>query len=129
MGLPRQLPPHGSPAGKGSFGEKAFNGALIGCGVVIGLGVLMMLVGGDDTASVGTAFVVLGLVGLVTGGVGPLLERLVQRRSSPPSPLTPGVPGPPTRRAPGALEPDRRNGRGSQPPDLTHIDKRFNDEP
>jgi hypothetical protein len=84
MGLPRQLPPGDSGSGHGPFGEKAFNGALIGCIVLIVIGAVMVVVGGDAPAAVGTAFIVLGGLGLVTGGVGLLAERLLHRRPPPP---------------------------------------------
>ena len=84
MGLPRQLPPPDSGSGHGPFGEKAFKGALIGCGVLIVLGALMVLLGGDAPRAVGTAFVALGVLGLVTGGAGLLAERLLGRRPPPP---------------------------------------------
>src|SRR3954452_3803353 len=85
MGLPRQLPPGDSGSGYGPFGEKAFKGALIGCIVLLMIGVAMVLVGGDAPAAVGTAFIVLGALGLVTGGVGLLAERLLGRQPPPPA--------------------------------------------
>jgi hypothetical protein len=57
---------------------------LIGCVVLIVVGLVMMLVGGDAPRSVGTALVVLGLVALVTAGAGLLAERLLGRRPPPP---------------------------------------------
>jgi hypothetical protein len=86
MGLPRQLPSGGRSSGHGPFGDKAFKGALIGCVVLVIAGLAMMLWGGDAPRSVGTSFVVLGVVGLVTSGVGLLAERLLGRRPPPPPP-------------------------------------------
>ena len=86
MGLPRQLPSgdSGSGSGRGPFGEKAFKGALVGCVVLVVVGLLMMLLGGDAPRSVGTSFVVLGGLGLATSGAGLLAERLLGRRPPPP---------------------------------------------
>jgi drug/metabolite transporter (DMT)-like permease len=84
MGLPRQLAPGDSGSGHGPFGEKAFKGALIGCVVLIVIGALMIVLGGDAPSAIGTAFIVLAVVGLVTSGAGLLLERLLQRRPPPP---------------------------------------------
>jgi hypothetical protein len=84
MGLPRHLPPGDSGSGRGPFGEKAFRAALAGCAVLVAVGVLMMVVGGESTRSVGTSFVVLGGLGLVTSGAGLLAERLLGRRPPPP---------------------------------------------
>ena len=66
----------------------------------------MVTLGGEAVASVGTSFLVLGILGLVTGAVGLLAERYLQRRSPPP-------------------KVDRRNGRDSPPPDASRIDGRF----
>jgi hypothetical protein len=85
MALPRQLPPGDSGSGHGPFGEKAFKGALIGCVVLLIIGAAMVLVGGDAPGAVGTAFIVLGVLGLVTGGVGLLAERLLGRQPPPPA--------------------------------------------
>jgi hypothetical protein len=84
MGLPRHLPPGDSGSGHGPFGERAFKGALIGCVVLVVIGVVMVLAGGDAPAAVGTAFIVLAVLGLVTGGAGLLAERLLHRRPPPP---------------------------------------------
>jgi len=84
MGLPRQLPPGDSSPGHGPFGEKAFKGALVGCVVLVILGLLMVLLGGDAVNSVGTSFIVLGALGLTTSGAGLLAERLLGRRPPPP---------------------------------------------
>jgi drug/metabolite transporter (DMT)-like permease len=80
------LPPP-SPRGRhGPFGEKAFKAALVGCVILIVAG-FAMLGGGDAVASVGTAFLVLGTLGLATSGLGLLAERRIERRDSePPDP-------------------------------------------
>jgi hypothetical protein len=83
MGLPRHL--HSGHSGHGPFGKKAFNGALVGCVVLLVIGALMLVLGGAATTAVGTAFAVLGALGLVTGGAGLLAERLLGRHP-PPSP-------------------------------------------
>jgi len=84
VGLPRHLPPGNSRSGYGPFGEKAFKAALVGCVVVIAVGLLMVLLGGDAPRSVGASFVVLGVLGLVTASAGLLAERLLKRRPVPP---------------------------------------------
>jgi len=84
MGLPRHLPPAGPSSGHGPFGEKAFKVALIACVMLLGLGLVMVLVGGDAVSSVGAAFLVLGGLGLVTSGAGLLAERITGRRPPPP---------------------------------------------
>jgi protein-S-isoprenylcysteine O-methyltransferase Ste14 len=84
MGPPRHLGQGDSGSGRGPFGEKAFRAALAGCVVLVALGVLMMIVAGGATRSVGTSFVVLGGFGLLTGGAGLLAERLLGRRPPPP---------------------------------------------
>ena len=76
-----QPPPGPSPSGHGPFGDKAFKGTLVLCLVMAAVGILMIGRGNDDVAGVGTALLVLALVGLVTGGGGLLLERLVKRRN------------------------------------------------
>jgi hypothetical protein len=96
MGLPRQLPPGGSSSGHGPFGEKAFKFALAVCVVLVIVGLAMVLLGANAAASVGLAFVVLGLLGLMTSGAGLLAERLTGRRPPPP--------------------PEVRGGNGSRPP-------------
>jgi hypothetical protein len=84
MGLPRQVPPGGSGSGHGPFGEKAFKGALLGCAVILVIGVLMVLLGGDAPRSVGASFIVLALLGLGSAAAGLLAERLLGRRPPPP---------------------------------------------
>ena len=76
-----QPPPGPSPSGHGPFGDKAFKATLIFCVMLASVGVLMIGRGNDDVAGVGTALLVLALVGLVTGGGGLMLERLVKRRN------------------------------------------------
>ena len=105
MALPRQLPPGDSGSGHGPFGEKAFKGALIACAVVVVLGGLMVVLGGDAPKAVGTAFIVLGLLGLVTGGAGLLAERVLRRRPPPPPQIR------------------RGNGRGPPRPDPSRIER------
>jgi len=106
MGLPRHLPPVDSGSGHGPFGEKAFKGALIGCVVLVVGGGLMLLLGGEAPTAVGTTFIVLGVLGLVTGGAGLLAERLLQRRPPPPPSVRAG------------------NGRGPRRPRIERIRKR-----
>jgi hypothetical protein len=106
MGLPRQLPPGDSGTGHGPFGEKAFKGALIGCVVLIVIGVGMVLVSSDAPAAAGTGFIVLGVLGLVTGGVGLLAERVLRRQPPPPPSVRGG------------------NGRGPRPEHVERIRKR-----
>jgi peptidoglycan/LPS O-acetylase OafA/YrhL len=84
MGPPRHLSRGDAGSGHGPFGKKAFNGALIGCVVLAVIGALMLVLGGDAPTAVGTAFIVLGGLGLVTSGAGLLAERLLQRRPPPP---------------------------------------------
>ena len=69
-----------SGSGHGPFGEKAFRAALVGCGGLLIVGLLMVLVGGSAVRSVGTSFLVLSVLGLVTGGGGLLVESRIQRR-------------------------------------------------
>ena len=98
MGLPRQLPPGSSSSGRGPFGEKAFRFALAGCVVLVFAGLLMVLLGGSAPASVGVAFLVLGVLGLLISGAGLLAERIIGRRPPPPKDVQGG------------------NGRGPHPP-------------
>ena len=105
MSLPRHMPPGKSGSGHGPFGEKAFKGALIGCVVLVFIAAIMLVVGGETATSIGTAFLVLGVLGLVTGGTGLLAERLLQRRPPPP---------------PGVRE---RNGRGSHRPRPSPVER------
>jgi len=111
MGLPRQLPPRDSGSGHGPFGEKAFKGALIGCVILVIGGPLMMLLGGGAVSSVGTSFVVLGVLGLVTSGAGLLAERLLGRRPPPPSDVR------------------AANGRGRYKPDASRIERQVRKRP
>jgi hypothetical protein len=107
VGLPRHIPSGSSGSGHGPFGDRAFKGALIGCVVVAIAGLLMMLFGGEAPRSVGTAFLVLGVLGLVVGGAGLLAEHLMRRR-----------PPPPTRVR-------RGNGRDPYPPDRSRIERQL----
>ena len=84
MGLPRPLPPGDRGEGHGPFGDKAFKLTLVGCAVLVLGGLAMALLTSGAPRSVGTSFVVLGLVGLLTGGAGLLTERLMRRRPPPP---------------------------------------------
>jgi hypothetical protein len=84
MGLPRPLPPRGSGSGHGPLGDKAFKRALVGCVVLVILGLLMIVLGGDAPRLLGTSFLVLGALGLTTSGAGLLAERLLERRPPPP---------------------------------------------
>jgi hypothetical protein len=103
VGLPRHLRPEQPGSGHGPFGDKAFKGALIGCVVLMIIGLLMVLFGGEAPRSVGTSFLVLGVLGLVVGAVGLLAEHLLKRRP-PPSPDVRGG-----------------NGRDPYPPDPSRI--------
>jgi hypothetical protein len=84
MGLPRQFPSGDSGSGRGPFGDKAFKAALIGCVVLVVVGLTMTLLGSGAATSVGTSFIVLGALGLVISGAGLLAERLLGRRPPPP---------------------------------------------
>jgi hypothetical protein len=106
VSLPRHLPPGSPGSGHGPFGEKAFKAALVGCGVVVVIGLLMVVLGGDAARSVGTSFLVVGVLGLVTGAAGLLVERLIQRRPPPPDDVRAG------------------NGRDSHPPDRSALKRR-----
>jgi hypothetical protein len=103
VGLPRHLPSGDSGSGHGPFGEKAFKAALVGCVVLVVIGVLMVAVGGAATRSVGASFIVLAVLGLVTAGAGLLAERMLGRRPPPPPKVRAG------------------NGRGPHPPDGSRI--------
>ena len=105
MGLPRHVPSESSGSGHGPFGEKAFRGTLIGCVVLVIVGLLMVLLGGEAPRGVGASFLVLGVLGLVTAAAGLLAERLL-RRSPPPPP-----------------EARRRNGRGPYSHDPSRIER------
>jgi hypothetical protein len=104
MGLPRHLMTGDSGSGYGPFGDKAFKGALIGCGVLVVVGAVMALLGGEAIAAVGFTFIALGVLGLVTGGAGLLIERLLRRQPLPPR-LREG------------------NGRGPHPPRPAHVER------
>ena len=69
----------------GPFGDKAFKAALVACAVMVLAG-SAMVTGRGSMAAVGTAFVVLGALGLATGGLGLLAERRIERRREPPDP-------------------------------------------
>jgi hypothetical protein len=83
MGLPRHVPPAAPGSGHGPFGDKAFKGALIGCVLLVALGLPMVLTGGEVATPLGTSFLVLGLLGLVIGGAGLIAERVARRRPPP----------------------------------------------
>jgi hypothetical protein len=83
MGLRRHFPPAEPGSGHGPFGDKAFKGALIVCAVLTAAGLPMLLAGGEVATPLGTSFLVLGLLGLVTGGVGLIAERVTRRRPPP----------------------------------------------
>jgi hypothetical protein len=101
VGLPRQLPPSGgSGSGHGPFGEKAYKAALVACVVLLVLGPLLLLMGDAGPRAVGTSFIVLGAVGLLTSGAGMLAERLLHREPPPPP------------------EVRSRNGRSRRPPSV-----------
>jgi hypothetical protein len=82
------LPPHptslGSGEGRGPFGQRAFIAALVGCGVLVALGLLLVLVGSPPLVSVGASFLALGGLGLATSAAGLLAERALGRRPPPP---------------------------------------------
>jgi hypothetical protein len=63
------------------LGDKGFKGAVIGCGVLVLVGLSMVLLARADARAVGACFLVLGALGLVTAGAGVFAERVVQRRS------------------------------------------------
>jgi hypothetical protein len=111
MGLSPHVPSGGSSSGRGPFGEKAFKGALIGCVVLVVIGLLMVLLGGDAPRSVGTSFLVLGVLGLVTAGAGLLAERLLQRHPPPPPDVR------------------RGNGRGPHRPDPSRLKRHLRERP
>jgi hypothetical protein len=51
--------------------------------VIVVVGVFMVLLGRDAASAVGVSFLVLGVLGLVTGGGGLLAERVLARRPPP----------------------------------------------
>ncbi len=121
MGVPGQIPPIGPGPGRGSghgpFGDKAFRGALVVCAVLVGVGIVLVGASGQSGRAVGTAFLVLGALGLLTGGGGLALEARMRRRApEPPSPPPPPPPPPA-----GGLP--RTNGRAPHPPDLSRVRK------
>jgi hypothetical protein len=75
------LPPPPPSGRHGPFGDKAFRAALFACAALAIAGVAMLR-GGDGIAAVGMSFVVLGTLGLATGGLGLLAERRIERRRS-----------------------------------------------
>ena len=84
MALPRQLPPGDSGSGHGPFGEKAFRGALVACGAMVLIGLVLALATSGAPRSVGVSFLALGGVGLGTSAALLLAERLLRRRPPPP---------------------------------------------
>ena len=85
MGLPPHSSSPSSGSGHGPFGEKAFKGALIACAVLVVAGVAMLGIGGRAVRGVGTALIVICLVGLLSAGTLLLAERLMRRTPPPPS--------------------------------------------
>ena len=106
MTLPPPVPSHDPNPGHGPFGETAFRAALACCVVLVVVGLLMALLGDGAVAGTGTALLVLAILGLVTGGGGLLLERILQRRPAP-------------RDAP------RSNGRADYPRGAKRVGRRF----
>jgi hypothetical protein len=90
VGLPRQLPPSGPGSGRGPFGERAFKAALVGCVVLLVLGAVMVLLASGGLRAVGTSFIALGAVGLITSAAGALAERLLHRQPPPPADVRSG---------------------------------------
>lgn len=119
MGVPGQIPPvgprSGRPPGHGPFGDKAFKATLVFCGVLVVGAPVVLLVGGEGARAVGTVLLVLGALGLLTGGGGLLAERRILRRVPPPAPPVP--PAPP------AADRARSNGRAPRRPDLSQVRK------
>jgi hypothetical protein len=105
MGLPRHLGSGTSGSGHGPFGEKAFKGALIGCGALVVIGLLLVLFGGAAATALGASFLALGTVGPLTAAAGLLLERRLRRQP------------PPSRDARSG------NGRGPTRPDLSELER------
>ena len=81
MALVMGMPPHSSSGGHGHgpFGDKAFKGALVACVVLVVAGVGMLAVGGQALRGVGTALIVICLVGLLSAAALLLAERLMRR--------------------------------------------------
>jgi hypothetical protein len=85
-GPPGLPPPIGGGArspGRGPFGQAAFNAALIGCAVLVVLGLVMAVVGGRAVNDVGVVIVVVALVAAGTSGSLLALERWLHRRPPP----------------------------------------------
>ncbi len=76
-------PPQSRGPGHGPFGEKAFRGALVGCVVLVVVGLLLVLLADGAVASVGISLLALSALGLLTGGGGLLAERVLDRRPLP----------------------------------------------
>jgi hypothetical protein len=79
MGLPPHPSAEGSGHGHGPFGEKAFKGALVACVVLVVAGVGMLAIGGRAVRGVGTALIVICLVGLLSAAALLFAERLMRR--------------------------------------------------
>ena len=79
MGLPPHPSSGGSGHGPGPFGEKAFKGALVACAVLVAVGIAMLAIGGRAVRGVGTALIVICLVGLLSTAALLLAERLMRR--------------------------------------------------
>jgi hypothetical protein len=111
MGLPRQLGPSDPGSGHGPFGQTAFRCALLGCVALIAIGLLMVLLGGDAPKAAGASLLALGGLGLLTSGVGLLLERVLGRHPPPPAKVR------------------RGNGRGRHSPGRASIERSDENHP
>lgn len=82
-GLPPPIGGGTRSPGRGPFGQAAFNAALIGCAVLVVLGLVMAGVGSSAVEDVGVVLVVLALVGAGTAGFLLALERRLHRHPPP----------------------------------------------
>lgn len=69
--------------GRGPFGERGFRLGLAGCGVLVVVGPVLLVGGGEAVRSAATSLLVVGVLGLVIAGTLLLAERVVQRRRRP----------------------------------------------